>query len=80
MTTLITKQEKIQRVIGRFGFRCWRSKKIDKHSDVYMVYKPDLSEFCYFVAFTNDSINLLPEQQNESYSEAKTIIKEALKQ
>lgn len=79
-TTELTKQEKIQLVIGRFHYRNWRVKQVDRNADVYMVYLPSRREQCYFVAFSyGDRINLLPEEETEGYNEANQIIKEALK-
>lgn len=72
---------KVQLVLGRFNYRNWRCKQIDRNADVYMVHKPDFREYCYFIAFTSDDqVKLLPEETNESFKEAKSIIKEALKQ
>lgn len=76
-----TLEQRIQQVKGRFHFRGWITKNVDRYrGDVCMVHHPDFREHCYFVAFLSDGrIRLLPKEDNEQFKAAKTIIKEALK-
>lgn len=85
MTTLIkpvTKEEKIQRVRDTFHRYGWRTQRIHKFIDVFMVYRPDLAEHCFFIAYRADGekFNLLPElPKSEIYQEAKEILRGATK-
>ena len=72
------KQEAIQRLRNEFHRNGWESKQLHKFADVYMVRKPNVSEYCYFIAYIsagNGYFKLLPEKPDlYSYQEAKTIL------
>lgn len=72
------KPEAIQRLRNEFHRNGWETKQLHKFADVYMVYKPNALEYCYFVAYIsagNGSFKLLPEKPElESYQEAKEIL------
>lgn len=77
-TTLqpLIKEEKIQKVRDAFHRYGWRTQRVHKFADVYMVYKPNCVEYCFFIAYRDgDKFNLLPElPKAESYQEAKYIL------
>lgn len=73
-----SKQEVIQRVRNEFHRNRWETKLLHKFADVYMVFKPNASEYCYFIVFISASkgcFRLLPQKPElESYQEAKSIL------
>jgi hypothetical protein len=73
-----TKPEAINRLINEFNRRGWEIKQLHKWANVYMVRKPSLAEYCYFIAYVSAGsgyFKLLPEKPTfESFQEAQSIL------
>lgn len=84
MTTLIqpTTEQKVDLLRERFHSYGWKSKQVHRSAHVYLVYKPNHREHCYFIAFYSDgAIKLLPsdDKASESYQEVQQIIDEVIR-
>lgn len=74
-------EQKVTLIREKFHSHGWKSKRVHQRAHVYMVYKPDCTEHCHFIAFWSDgAVKLLPSESeaSESYQEAQQIISEVI--